>query len=211
MRSLIIAAKDSSNYFLEDLLQPYLPDLVFTTNFKESGGSVGFGSVDASQYKPGTMSAPIPVNAANVGWRLDDIYFTVGGKPVPNLSVGSGLGFDTGTGNTALPNPVTDAFYNGITGVQQQGSGYSVPCDAHLPEIGFHHGSATAQPFVTISAGNITLNPDCGDGACDGRCTSQVQRVVQTYTNGGNPFLQSAFIVWRPDIANPSMAFAAQA
>lgn len=82
-----------STYFLEDEAKDYLKDYLWTTNFKESGGSIGFGAVDETQYKPGTMSDPVPVDPANVGWRLNDIYFTVGGKPVPNLTTPSGLGF----------------------------------------------------------------------------------------------------------------------
>ena len=123
-----------------------LAEPLFTADLRAAApGAYEFGRIDASKFT-GAMNW-IPVNSAQGFWQFTSESFAVGTGAPQASTKGAQAIADTGTTLILADPKVTAAYYSQIPGAQndQQAGGFTVPCNAQLPDLMLDVGGTMAK------------------------------------------------------------------
>ena len=182
-----------------DTVKATLADPLFTATLKKGQpGSYDFGYIDDSKHT-GDINY-VDVDFSQGFWQFDTGSYTIGKQSGDNF--GSAIA-DTGTTLLLAPDQVVTDYYGQVQGSKndQQAGGYTVPCDADLPDFTIEIGSSQA----TVPGSLINYAPN-GDGTCFGGIQGNQGLGFSIL---GDIFLKSQFVVF--DGGKNQIGFAPQA
>ncbi|KAJ6119971.1 hypothetical protein N7523_004251 [Penicillium sp. IBT 18751x] len=198
--SSINTVKPQAQTTFFDTVKSQLDSPLFAVTLKHNApGTYDFGFLDKSKYT-GSITYT-DVDSSQGFWM-----FTADGHKIGSTSGGSIQGIaDTGTTLMMLPDDVVSAYYQQVSGAQQDSSagGYTVPCSATLPDFTLTIGSYDA----VVSGNLINYAPlTAGSSTCFGGIQSNSGLGFSIF---GDIFLKSQYAVF--DSNGPRLGFAPQA
>ena len=114
----------------------------FTVNFKPgTTGYINFGAIDHTAAKGEIQYAKIDKSSGM--WQFNSAHYKIGNSPVMPAAVTTGIA-DSGTSLMMLEPKVVQAYYDAVTGMMHDGSGYTFPCTAKLPDFSIALGDYMA-------------------------------------------------------------------
>jgi Eukaryotic aspartyl protease len=191
--------------FMEMLLDQQTLDVpVFVCNFKTGGGGfIEFGRVDDSLYT-GSLSTIQAKNSSSDkypgSWSSEGVKYVSNGRELGTFDIV----FDTGGPGTSGPINVVRDYYAQVIGSHDtngDGSDWSIPCDAHVPDLTFVFDNGVQGSIP----GNKMVQKN-GDGTCKGWLVKE-----NSATRGlvGDAFFDSNVVVF--DQRDASISWAPQA
>ena len=148
-----------------EALQPQLDEPVFVCNFKMDGsGFLEFGTVDSSLYS-GPLTSIVADNSSKYpgSWSSEGITYVSQGR---SLGQKFDIVFDTGGPGTSGPLEVVRTYHAQIPNSRDEhgdGSAFTVPCDAAMPDLEFHFANGA---IATIPGKNMLQPPTDKSGRC---------------------------------------------
>ncbi|KAJ5690053.1 hypothetical protein N7462_004445 [Penicillium macrosclerotiorum] len=193
-----VKPKAQTTFF--DTVKSQLDSPLFAVTLKHNApGTYDFGFVDKSKYT-GSLEYT-QVDSSQGFWS-----FTADGYKIGSTTGGSIQGIaDTGTTLLMLPDDVVTAYYKQVSGAQEDSSvgGYTIPCDAKLPDFTVTIGSYDA----VVPGDLVNYAPiQSGSSTCFGGIQSNSGLGFSIF---GDIFLKSQYVVF--DSNGPRLGFAAQA
>ena len=159
-----VTPKQQTTFFDTAIAQGVLPQNVFTVDLKAGQpGTYDFGFIDDSKYTGDITYTAI--DSSQGFWSFTSSGYAVGNGSFKSQSI-EGIA-DTGTTLMLLDDALVEAYYNKVTGAEndaQQG-GYVFPCDATLPD--YIVGVEDAK--FTIPGKFINFAPVDDSGQCKSR------------------------------------------
>ncbi|KAI1355997.1 aspartic peptidase domain-containing protein [Xylaria sp. FL0043] len=184
-----------------DNVMTSLAEPLFTADLRAgANGAYEFGRIDTTKFT-GAMTF-VDVNNTQGFWQFTSDKFAVdGGNPQTSVAGNQAIA-DTGT-TLLLADPATaQAYYAQVDGAvndQQQG-GFTVPCNATLPDLQLAVGDAMA----TVKGANLNFAPvDAAGQTCFGGLQAGESGGLQVY---GDIFFKSNFVVFNG--GNNTLGFA---
>lgn len=123
-----------------------LAEPLFTADLRPAAtGAYEFGRVDTSKFT-GPMTW-VPVNSAKGFWQFTSESFAVGTGAPQASTKGAQAIADTGTTLILADPKVAEGYYSQIEGAKndQQAGGFTVPCNAQLPDLMLDVGGTMAK------------------------------------------------------------------
>lgn len=123
-----------------------LAEPLFTADLRPAApGAYEFGRIDTSKFT-GAMTW-VPVNSAKGFWQFTSESFAVGTGAPQASTKGAQAIADTGTTLILADPKVAEAYYSQIEGAKndQQAGGFTVPCNAQLPDLMLDVGGTMAR------------------------------------------------------------------
>ncbi|KAF1986390.1 aspartic endopeptidase Pep1/aspergillopepsin F [Aulographum hederae CBS 113979] len=180
----------------ESLEQP-----LFTVTLKKGApGTYDFGWIDKSKYT-GEITY-VDVDSREGHWQFKTTELQIGDEPPIPVDIDTIP--DTGTSLFYLPRPNVDAYYRSVKGsnfdIMQQG--YTVPCDAQLPDLTVTVGGAKR-----VVSGRFINYAPVSETVCFGGLQPNTGMPFSIF---GDVFLKSQFAVFEFG-DKPRVGFAQQA
>ncbi|KAI0973403.1 aspartic peptidase domain-containing protein [Xylaria arbuscula] len=187
-----------------DNIMSSLAEPLFTADLRAgANGAYEFGSIDTSKFT-GDMTF-VAINNTQGFWQFTSDQFAVNGAAAQTSVAGNQAIADTGTTLLLADPAVATAYYAQVDGAvndQQQG-GFTIPCDATLPDLQLAVGTAMA----TVKGADLNFEPiDATNTTCFGGLQAGDSGGLQVY---GDIFFKSNFIVFNG--GNNTLGFATHA
>lgn len=119
-----------------DNVQSSLAEPVFTAQLnKGAPGTYTFGAIDSTAFQ-GDLTW-VDVNTTQGFWQFSSESFAINGGSTQQATAGGQAIADTGTTLLIADPIIVNAYYAQVQGAQndQQAGGFTVPCDAKLPDL----------------------------------------------------------------------------
>ncbi|KAI1810470.1 acid protease [Poronia punctata] len=180
--------------FFENVM-PALAEPLFTADLRPgAAGAYEFGRIDASKFK-GEMTF-VKIDSTRGFWEFPSETFSIGNNNNNSASQTSVPGnkaiADTGTTLLLADPAVVTAYYSQVPGAQdatQQQGGFTIPCDANLPDLQLAVGDSA---MATIKGSDLVFAPVDGQ-TCFGALQAGQSGGLQVY---GDIFFKSNFVVF---------------
>ena len=105
----------------------------FTVNLKAgTPGYFNFGAIDHTAAKGEIQYTA--VDSSQGMWQFNSAHYKIGKNPTIPATVTTGIA-DSGTSLMMLEPNVVKAYYEAVTGMKHDDSGYTFPCTAKLPDF----------------------------------------------------------------------------
>ncbi|KAI0871926.1 aspartic peptidase domain-containing protein [Hypoxylon argillaceum] len=187
-----------------DNVMSSLEEPLFTADLRAgANGAYEFGTIDTSKFT-GDMTF-VAVNNTQGFWQFTSDQFAVDGGKAQTSVAGNQAIADTGTTLLLADPAVATAYYAQVDGAQndaQQG-GFTIPCDATLPDLQVAIGDAMA----TVKGTDLNFAPvDAAGTTCFGGLQAGESGGLQIY---GDIFFKSNFVVFNG--GNTTLGFAQHA
>jgi len=176
---------------------------LFAVDLKKGApGSYDFGFIDSSKYT-GDITYTNVDNSQGF-WGFTASGYTVGSGAAVSENIPAIA--DTGTSLLLVPDDVVSAYYAQVGGAtnDQSAGGYTIPCDATLPDVSFNIGGYNA----VVPGSYINYAPlQAGSSTCFGGIQSN-SGIGQSIF--GDVFLKAQFVVFSDAASGPQLGFAAK-
>ncbi|KAI8952981.1 aspartic peptidase domain-containing protein [Xylaria longipes] len=184
-----------------DNIMKSLAEPLFTADLRAgANGAYEFGHIDTTKFT-GDMTF-IDVNNTQGFWQFTSDQFAVDGGKAQTSVAGNQAIADTGTTLLLADPAVATAYYAQVQGAvndQQQG-GFTIPCNAKLPDLQLAIGDAMA----TVKGADLSFAPvDQTGTTCFGGLQAGESGGLQVY---GDIFFKSNFVVFNG--GNNTLGFA---
>ncbi|PFH56704.1 hypothetical protein XA68_16119 [Ophiocordyceps unilateralis] len=170
---------------------PLLKEPVFTADLRRnSSGAYEFGSIDQSKFQ-GEMKWTA-VNNTQGFWQFPSTQFAVGDGQPQQTTAGAQAIADTGTTLILADSKIAQAYYSQVPGAQmsQAVGGYTIPCDAKLPDLMLAIGDNMAR----VAGDQINFSPiQAGSTECFGGIQAVPGGTMGIY---GDIFFKSNFVAF---------------
>lgn len=166
---------------------------LFTVSLKhQKPGSYDFGFIDDSKHTGDIHYVPVDHSDGHWGVKV-----SIGNNKLASFTAI----VDTGSTLILLDDEYCKSYYDGVKGAQSSDYGWTVPCDAELPDLDIDIGGYTA----TVPGKLLNWGRDPGASMCNGG--------LQSNDGGssilGDVFLKSQFVVFEGG-PSPRFGFAPQ-
>jgi hypothetical protein len=138
-----------------DNVAPSLAEPVFTADLKKGApGTYTFGAIDSTAFQ-GDLTY-VNVDNSQGFWQFTSQSFAVDGGKTQQSTPGGQAIADTGTTLLIADPKIVNGYYAQVQGSQNntQAGGFTVPCDATLPDLDLDVGGYTA----TISGADLNFS-----------------------------------------------------
>ncbi|KAI3333761.1 aspartic peptidase domain-containing protein [Ustulina deusta] len=174
-----------------DNVMSSLAEPLFTADLRAgTNGAYEFGRIDTTKFT-GDMTF-VDIDNSQGFWQFTSDTFAVDGGKSQTSVAGNQAIADTGTTLLLADPAVATAYYGQVDGAvddQQQG-GFTIPCNATLPDLQLAVGNATA----TIKGADLSFAPvDATGETCFGGLQAGSSGGLQVY---GDIFFKSNFVVF---------------
>ncbi|EPE10939.1 aspartic protease [Ophiostoma piceae UAMH 11346] len=183
-----------------DNLSANLADPVFTADLRHNAtGTYEFGAIDATKFT-GDMTF-VDVNTTQGFWQFSSSSFAVGTGAAQAGAANQAIA-DTGTTLMLVSNDIATAYYSQVDGAQdsQQAGGFTVPCDATLPDLQIDVGGSMA----TVKGSDIVFEEIAAN-----TCFGGLQAIDSDLMIFGDIFFKSNFVAFNN--GNNTLGFATHA
>ncbi|KAI0420906.1 hypothetical protein EKO27_g1435 [Xylaria grammica] len=184
-----------------DNVQSSLAEPLFTADLRAgANGAYEFGRIDTSKFT-GDLTF-VDIDNSQGFWQFTSDTFAVDGGKAQTSVKGNQAIADTGTTLLLADPAVAQAYYAQVDGAQndQQQGGFTIPCDAKLPDLQLAVGDATA----TVKGADLSFAPvDAAGQTCFGGLQAGESGGLQVY---GDIFFKSNFVVFNG--GNNTLGFA---
>ncbi|GAP89412.1 putative eukaryotic aspartyl protease [Rosellinia necatrix] len=186
--------------FFENVM-PDLAEPLFTADMRAgANGAYEFGRIDTTKFT-GDMTF-VDIDNTQGFWQFTSDKFAVDGGAAQTSVAGNQAIADTGTTLLLADPAIADAYYAKVDGAQndQQQGGFTIPCNAKLPDLQLAVGDAMA----TVKGSNLNFAPvDAAGQTCFGGLQAGQSGGLQIY---GDIFFKSNFVVFNG--GNNTLGFA---
>ncbi|KAI0452992.1 aspartic peptidase domain-containing protein [Xylaria acuta] len=184
-----------------DNIMSSLAEPLFTADLRPAAnGAYEFGRIDTTKFT-GDMTF-VDIDNSQGFWQFTSDSFAVDGGKAQTSVAGNQAIADTGTTLLLADPAVAEAYYAQVQGAQndQQQGGFTIPCDATLPDLQLAVGDAMA----TVKGADLSFAPvDQAGQTCFGGLQAGESGGLQVY---GDIFFKSNFVVFNG--GNNSLGFA---
>ncbi|KAI0405084.1 aspartic peptidase domain-containing protein [Xylaria palmicola] len=184
-----------------DNVMTSLAEPLFTADLRAgANGAYEFGRIDATKFK-GDLTF-VDVDSSQGFWQFTSDSFAVDGGKAQTSVAGNQAIADTGTTLLLADPAVAEAYYGQVQGAQndEQQGGFTIPCDADLPDLQLAVGDAMA----TVKGKDLNFSPvDTAGKTCFGGLQGGQSGGLQVY---GDVFFKSNFVVFNG--GNNTLGFA---
>ncbi|RDA82674.1 putative aspartyl protease [Ophiocordyceps camponoti-leonardi (nom. inval.)] len=195
---------DKQKTFFESVM-PSLQEPVFTADLRRNAsGAYEFGKIDSSKFQGDMVFTP--VNNSQGFWQFTSDKFAVGDGQPQQSTAGAQAIADTGTTLILADSNIVKGYYSQVEGAQVDKSvgGFTVPCDAKLPDLMLAVGDNMAR----VGGDQMNFAPiEEGSTSCFGGMQAVPPGTMGIY---GDIFFKSNFVAFKGGSGSegPSLGFA---